>query len=78
IVLAALAWQFEWRNLAAPQRTSVAILPFSNLSGDPKEDYVSDGITEDLITDLSKLSGVDVHTDAETDLLRVRHIGVVP
>ncbi|NEJ02561.1 tetratricopeptide repeat protein [Rhizobium ruizarguesonis] len=60
IVLAALAWQFEWRNLAAPQRTSVAILPFANLSGDPKEDYISDGITEDLITDLAKLSGVDV------------------
>ncbi|MGO6842055.1 tetratricopeptide repeat protein [Rhizobium ruizarguesonis] len=60
IVLAALAWQFEWRNLAAPQRTSVAILPFANLSGDAKEDYVSDGITEDLITDLAKLSGVDV------------------
>lgn len=60
IVLFALASQFYWRNPAAPQRTSIAILPFANLSGDPKEDYVSDGITEDLITDLAKLSGVDV------------------
>ena len=60
IVLFALAAQFYWRNPAAPQRTSIAILPFANLSGDPKEDYVSDGITEDLITDLAKLSGVDV------------------
>ena len=60
IVLFALASLFYWRNPAAPQRTSIAILPFANLSGDPKEDYVSDGITEDLITDLAKLSGVDV------------------
>ncbi|WP_271023662.1 tetratricopeptide repeat protein [Rhizobium sp. RCAM05973] len=60
IVLFAFASQFYWRSPAAPQRTSIAILPFANLSGDPKEDYVSDGITEDLITDLAKLSGVDV------------------
>ena len=60
IVLFAFASLFYWRNPAAPQRTSIAILPFANLSGDPKEDYVSDGITEDLITDLAKLSGVDV------------------
>ncbi|KAA0690187.1 guanylyl cyclase [Neorhizobium sp. P12A] len=60
MVVSAFAWQFEWGNPTMPQRTSVAILPFANLSGDPKEDYVSDGITEDLITDLAKLSGVDV------------------
>jgi adenylate cyclase len=60
IVVIALAWQFEWRHAAAPERISVAILPFANLSGDPKQDYISDGITEDLITDLAKLSGVDV------------------
>lgn len=59
-VLIGLAWQFDWLGPAGPPRTSVAILPFANLSGDPKEDYVSDGITEDLITDLAKLSGVDV------------------
>ncbi|PZM15457.1 adenylate/guanylate cyclase domain-containing protein [Rhizobium tubonense] len=60
IAVATVAFQFDWRKPLAPQRTSVAILPFANLSGDPKEDYVSDGITEDLITDLAKLAGVDV------------------
>ena len=43
-----------------PQRASVAVLPFANLSGNPSEEYFSDGITEDLITDLTKLAGVDV------------------
>ena len=39
---------------------SIAVLPFSNLSDDPTQSYFSDGITEDLITDLSRLSGLTV------------------
>jgi TolB-like protein/DNA-binding winged helix-turn-helix (wHTH) protein/Flp pilus assembly protein TadD len=39
---------------------SIAVLPFSNLSDDPNQIYFSDGITEDLITDLSRLSGLTV------------------
>ena len=42
------------------ERPSIAVLPFGNLSGDPEQDYFSDGITEDLITDLSKVSGLFV------------------
>jgi adenylate cyclase len=41
-------------------RPSIAVLPFSNMSGDPEQDYFGDGITEDLITDLSKVSGLFV------------------
>src|SRR5512132_924381 len=41
---------------AAP-RLSIVVLPFSNLSGDPSQDYFADGITEDLTTDLSRLAG---------------------
>jgi adenylate cyclase len=37
---------------------SVAVLPFDNMSGDPEQEYFADGITEDLITDLSKISGL--------------------
>ena len=36
---------------------SIVVLPFANLSGDPSEDYFADGITENLTTDLSRLSG---------------------
>jgi adenylate cyclase len=37
-------------------RPSVAVLPFVNLSGDPQQDYFSDGITEDIVTELSRFS----------------------
>ena len=41
--------------LPLPDRPSIAVLPFSNMSGDPKEDYFADGTSEDIITGLSKL-----------------------
>lgn len=45
---------------ARGERPSIAILPFNNMSGDPEQEYFSDGITEDIITDLSKVSGLFV------------------
>lgn len=41
-------------------KPSVAVLPFANMSNDPEQEFFSDGITEDLITDLSKVSGLFV------------------
>jgi adenylate cyclase len=69
IIGAAAAWQFIWRpshpkiEMASkekmafplPDKPSIAVLPFTNMSGDPKEEYFSDGITEEIITALSKV-----------------------
>jgi len=45
---------------AAEEKPAIAVLPFDNLSGDPEQGYFADGITEDIITDLSKVSGLFV------------------
>ena len=42
------------------EKPSIAVLPFDNMSGDPAQDYFADGITEDLTTDLSRISGLFV------------------
>jgi adenylate cyclase len=43
-----------------PDKPSIAVLPFDNMSGDPEQAYFSDGIAEDIITDLSKVSDLFV------------------
>jgi adenylate cyclase len=67
ILLGAVGWA-GWRwlkgpafsGLALPDKPSVAVLPFTNMSQDPTQEYFSDGVTEDLITGLSKVSGLFV------------------
>ncbi len=44
----------------AQDKPSIAVLPFTNMSGDPEQEFFSDGIAEDIITDLSKISGLFV------------------
>jgi adenylate cyclase len=47
-------------TLRLPDKPSLAVLPFTNMSGDPEQEYFADGITEDIITDVSKISGLFV------------------
>ena len=47
-------------TLGLPDKPSIAVLAFNNMSGDPEQEYFSDGISEDIITDLSKLSEIHV------------------
>jgi adenylate cyclase len=47
-------------NVNPQPHAAIAILPFTNMSGDPEQEYFSDGISEDIITDLSKIAGLIV------------------
>jgi adenylate cyclase len=47
-------------ELPLPDKPSIAVLPFVNMSDDPEQEYFSDGITEDIITNISKVSGLFV------------------
>lgn len=65
VVSAVVAWLTPWTPTSEPlsslpDRPSIAVLPFDNLSGDQEQDYFSDGMTDDLITDLSKISALFV------------------
>ncbi|RWE45182.1 MAG: adenylate/guanylate cyclase domain-containing protein [Mesorhizobium sp.] len=73
---------------AVPPKLSIAVLPFANMSGDAEQDYFADGISEDIITALSKLSqlfviarnssftfkGQNVHVQEVGAKLGVRHV----
>ncbi len=72
VAISLVIWQFYIRRPSVepaavekmayplPDKPSIAVLPFNNLSDDPDQEYFCDGMTEDLITDLSKISAIFV------------------
>jgi len=68
VIIVAVIWNFYFRPppvevasvekmaFPLPDKPSIAVLPFSNLSGDPAQDYIADGISENIISALSKIS----------------------
>lgn len=76
VAIAILLWQPWSKHIVdTDQRTelrdtsglpSVAVLPFENLSGDQNDEYLADGLTDDLITDLARLSGLVVISRSST------------
>jgi adenylate cyclase len=57
---AILQWQSQSSPSSLPGKASIAVLPFANLSDDPQQGYFADGVAEDLMTDLSRISGLSV------------------
>jgi adenylate cyclase len=96
IAVGAAAWLRPWQPriesasvermaLPLPDKPSIAVLPFTNMSGDPQQQYFSDGITEDIITELSRFRSLFViarnssfqYRDKATDVTRIgRELGV--
>jgi adenylate cyclase len=62
-------------TVAAP-RVSICVLPFANMSGDQEQEYFSDGITEDIITDLSKVSALAVVSRNSAFMYKGKHVDV--
>ncbi len=62
LILAGIGWRLGWPRpgLRPGGVQSIAVLPLANLSGDPAQEYFADGITEELITKLAKISGLRV------------------
>jgi adenylate cyclase len=64
------------RRLAGSHQASIAVLPFVNMSGDPEQEYFSDGITEDIITDLSKISALFVTSRNTAFTFKGQHVDI--
>jgi len=63
-------------STAAAPRVSICVLPFANMSGDQEQEYFSDGITEDIITDLSKVSALAVVSRNSAFMYKGKHVDV--
>ena len=81
VAVAALVWWQPWKTgfkpatiegaaFPLPDRPSIAVLPLTNLSGDAEQEYFADGMTDDLITDLSNISGLFVISRNSTFLYK--------
>jgi TolB-like protein len=67
---------FETTAPARADTPSIAVLPFTNMSGDPEQQYFSDGITEDIITELSRFTALEVVARNSTFVYRDQAVDV--
>ena len=79
LIIVLAAGVYFWRTRARPhpapgqRRQMLAVLPFANLSGDPQQDYFSDGLTEETITDLGELNPQQLGIIARTSAMSYKH-----
>jgi class 3 adenylate cyclase/TolB-like protein len=81
----AVAWWFAAPNfnsfdeaaaLARPSGPTIAVMPFENLSGDPAQDYLSDGLSEDVIVELGRFRDLNVLSRQSTSVYRGKAVDV--
>jgi adenylate cyclase len=65
------------KTLQVPDKPSIAVLPFDNMSGDPEQEYFSDGITEDIITELSRFQSLFVIARNSTFVFKGQAVNVI-
>jgi adenylate cyclase len=75
-VATAISGSTPTASAAGPARVAICVLPFANMSGDPEQEYFSDGITEDIITDLSKVSALAVTSRNSAFVFKGKHVDV--
>jgi hypothetical protein len=60
IIAVFIYYPFSFRTAFTGKEKSIAVLPFKNIGNDPNQDYLSDGFTEEIITQLSKIADLKV------------------
>jgi len=77
LLVAASLWAWErWRASRPVHITSLAVLPLTNLSGDSSQDYFADGMTDELTTDLAKISSLRVISETSAMRYRGTHLNL--
>jgi TolB-like protein/DNA-binding winged helix-turn-helix (wHTH) protein/Tfp pilus assembly protein PilF len=72
VLCAAAGWRLRGRSEAAAGKIMLAVAPFRNLSGAPEQDYVSDGVTEELIAQLGRLAPQRLGVIARSSVMRYK------
>jgi len=67
-----ISWQY-FRSTAPPRKIMLAVMPFENLTGDPNKEYLADGLTEETISQLGRLSPEQLGVIARTSVMGYKH-----
>jgi TolB-like protein/DNA-binding winged helix-turn-helix (wHTH) protein len=67
-----ISWR-HFRPTAPPEKIMLAVMPFENLTGDPNKEYLADGLTEEMISQLGRLNPEQLGVIARTSVMSYRH-----
>jgi len=73
LVAGYISWRFRAARPPRSEKIMLAVLPFQNLTGDPKEEYLADGLTEEMIAQLSRLHPEQLGVIARTSVMGYKH-----